>query len=206
MTAHRGWLLGAVVASLLLVPASARAAGGHYSIEGGTSAERTQITAALHASDFDWSSVPAQIQIYVKHGIASYAVPGQIWLDADLLDSGRFSWGVVQHEYAHQVDFFLLTDADRTELLQQLGGQDWWSPPPCGLPHAQLAAERFASTLAWSYWPSPDNVMRPQAPSDESAAMAPAAFRALLQRILLQGGSESVPTGQLHMRAAARTR
>ena len=31
--------------------------------------------------------------------------PGQIWLDASLLDSGRFSWGVVQHEYAHQVDF-----------------------------------------------------------------------------------------------------
>jgi len=198
---HRGSLLGALIALLLISPTAAAAAGGHYSVEGGTVAERAQVTDALRASSFDWSIVPEQIEIHVARDIDSDAAPGQIWLDSDLLDSGRFAWGVVQHEYAHQVDFFLLTDTDRTDLLQQLGGQAWWSPPGSALPHGQLAAERFASMLAWSYWPSPDNVMRPQGPMAESAAMAPPAFRASLQRLLVQGGRP----GALHLRAAVRT-
>jgi hypothetical protein len=184
MTARHGCLLATVVALLLLAPSAADAAGGRYRIDGGTAAERAQIAAALDASSFDWSLVPVEIEIHVARGSGSYATPGQIWLDPDLLDAGRFAWGVVQHEYAHQVDFFCLTDTTRAELQPLLGGQAWWSSPTNVLPHAQLTAERFASTLAWSYWASPDNVMRPQRATDESAAMPPAAFRALIQRDL----------------------
>jgi hypothetical protein len=170
---------------LLLAPGSAFAAGGHYDIVGGTTAERTQVTAALNASSFDWDVVAEPVTIHVARGVGSYAVPGEIWLDADLLDAGRFAWGVVQHEYAHQVDFFGLTQSDRAELLPLLGGRTWWDSPACALPHAQIAAERFASMLAWSYWQSPDNVMRPQSATDESAAMPPAEFRALLGRMVV---------------------
>jgi hypothetical protein len=174
-----------VLAAMALAgPPNSLAIGGTYDIDGGTAPERAQISAALDASRFDWDLVPAEIRIHVERSIASSAVPGQIWLDARLLDAGRFSWGVIQHEYAHQVDFFRLTDADRQQLLGLLGGEAWWDPPGLLLPHDELGAERFASTLAWSYWPSPDNVLAPSAPGDESAALAPARFRALMQRIL----------------------
>jgi hypothetical protein len=49
-----------------------------------------------------------------------------------------------------------------------------------GLAHAQYGCERFASTLAWAYWPNPANSMRAGSVRDESAALAPAAFRALM--------------------------
>lgn len=52
------------------------------------------------------------------------------------------------------------------------------------LEHARLGCERFASTLVWSYWQSQDNAYRPISAADESAAMAPAAFRSLLGRLL----------------------
>ena len=40
--------------------------------------------------------------------------------------------------------------------------------------------ERFASTLAWAYWPNAQNSMKPAGAKDESAAMAPAKFRQLM--------------------------
>ena len=56
---------------------------------------------------------------------SSEAVPGKIFLDPGLLDSGEFAWGVVQHEYAHLVDFALLNDATRARLDGALGGSVW---------------------------------------------------------------------------------
>ena len=66
--------------------------------------------------------MPGPVVIHIGRATHPHAVAGQIWLDAALLDSGRFSWGVVQHEYAHQVDFAVLTDAMRAELHGQLQG------------------------------------------------------------------------------------
>ena len=135
--------------------------------------------------------MPAPRSFVVKKD--SEATYGQIWLDGTLLDSGIFSWGVVQHEYGHQVDFFALNDSRRA-MLAVLGGKAWWaagaatSGAPNGtLAHAELTSERFASTLAWAYWQSPSNSMRPTSPNDESAAMAPAAFRSLMTRVLAAG-------------------
>jgi hypothetical protein len=148
----------AIVASLLL-PSVAGAAHGRYSFSGGTPRERTAVVRALDASTFDWGLVRSRITIHIDRGTPSRATPGQIWLDANLLGAGRFAWGVVQHEYAHEVDFFVLTAAARAFLLAQLGGSSWCTE---GLiPHSELGCERFASTLAWAYWPSADNCMRP---------------------------------------------
>jgi hypothetical protein len=171
------------IAAGLTLAGTAAAGGGNYVFDGGTPAEQAQVRAALNASSFDWSLVTAQITIHVFHGIpSSQASQGQIWLDADLLDSGKFSWGTVQHEYAHQVDFFLLDDAKRALLEQQLHGSDWCYSVP--LPHSGYGCERFASTLAWTFWQSPDNTLKPHSSSDESAAMAPAQFRVLLAQLL----------------------
>jgi len=148
----------------------------------GTPQEQAQVRAALDASSFDWSLVPQTITIHIDRGHDSDATPGNIWLDADLVDSGQFAWGVVQHEYAHQVDFFLLDDAKRAQLQAALGGSSWWSQP--GEQHAQLTSERFASTLAWSFWQSKANSMRPTSAGDESAALPPVQFKALLARVL----------------------
>ena len=176
--------LPALLAALALAwPAASHAAGGNYVFDGGTPAQQREVRDALDASAFPWSAVPVQVTIHIARGTDSDAAPGQIWLDADLLEAGRFAWGVVQHEYAHQVDFFLLDDAKRAELRVLLGAQDWCNYG-LGLAHQRYGCERFASTLAWAYWPSKDNVMRPESASDESAAMAPGAFRVLLARVL----------------------
>ena len=65
--------------------------------------------------------------------------------------------------------------------VQALGGKTWW--PNGRWRHDQYGAERFASTLAWSYWTSPHNTLARYARA-ESTAMRPAAFRRLVNRLL----------------------
>jgi hypothetical protein len=175
-------LVAATAASLALA-GQALARGGNYVFDGGTPQQRSTVHAALEASSFDWSLVPQQITIHIVHGHDSAATAGEIWLDPNLLNARRFAWGTIQHEYAHQVDFFLLDDAQRAELETALGGSNWCYTIS-GLPHSDYGCERFASTLAWAYWQSPQNAMRPESPQDESAAMAPRAFRDLLTRMI----------------------
>jgi hypothetical protein len=151
-------LAGVVVAALLL-PSVGGAVGGRYAFAGGTPRERIEVVRALDASSFDWQLVAARITIHIERGTPSRATPGEIWLDANLLEAGSFAWGVIQHEYAHQVDFFLLTAATRALLLAELGGSTWCKQGAG--PSPDLGCERFASTLAWAYWPSADNCMRP---------------------------------------------
>jgi hypothetical protein len=189
-------LVTAVVLVCAFAPA-AHAAGGRYAFDGGTKAERGQVTAALNASSFDWNLVPGRILIHIGDGVSPHAVAGQIFLDADLLDSGRFSWGVVQHEYAHQVDFGLLTDAMRARLQPLLQASAWWGTLA---QHSQLGCERFADELAWAYWQSPDNVMQPSGADDEGGQLAPASFRAALTAAL---GVEPVRTLSSHRGTAA---
>lgn len=172
-------LLLPFVCALALAPA-AYAQGGDYVVDGGTRAEQAQVKAALAASSFDFSIVPGTVAVHVQRGIAPYSTPGQVFLDGGLLDTGRLSWGVVQHEYAHQVDFSVLDAAGRARLQAALGGASWCS----GAAHAELACERFADLVSWAYWPSADNVMKPSGPEDEGGQISPAAFRALLAQVL----------------------
>src|SRR5581483_11731376 len=76
----------------------ARAGGGSYTFVGGTDAERAQVVAALNASSFDWNLLPQTITVNIGPFGTSYASYGAVFIDASLLDSGVFSWGVVQHE------------------------------------------------------------------------------------------------------------
>lgn len=161
------------VAALGFAP-NALAAG--YAFDGGTKAQQAQVKAALDASAFDFTAVPAPVTIHIRRGVDSYSTPGNVWLDADLLSAGTFAWGVVQHEYAHQVDFFLLSDALRAQLHGVLGGTGWWT----GGGHDALDAERFADLVAWTYWPSTANVMKPAWP------VSTPAFRAIVDRLLPQ--------------------
>ena len=171
--------LSFAAAALAIAPA-ALAAGGSYSFDGGSKAQQGQVVAALDASSFPWGIVPGTVVVHIQPGVASSAAPGQIWLDADLLDSGQFSWGVVQHEYAHQVDFALLNDATRAQLHTLLQGAAWTGPEG----HASLDCERFADLVSWSYWTSSQNVMKPLSTVDEGGQATPAVFRAALAAIL----------------------
>jgi hypothetical protein len=171
-----------VLAGLVLAP-SALAGGGSYVFDGGTAREQAQVRAALEASSFDWNLVPATVTIHLRRGAQPSSSRGEIWLDTDLLAAGRFGWAVVQDEYAHQVDHFLFDDATRGRLNRLLGGRDWCYGV-AGLAHGSYGCERFASTLVWAYWPSQHNAYRPSSARDESAAMAPAAFRSLMSRIV----------------------
>jgi hypothetical protein len=173
--AAAGWALSS--------PPFVQAVDGRYVFDGGTPRERREVVRALEVSSFDWSVVAPRVVIHIEPGARSRTIRGHIWLDADLLDAGTFAWGVVQHEYAHQIDFFLFDDADRALVLRKLGGKAWCSES-AGLRHAELGCERFASTLAWAYWPSAKNCMRPALPGDESAALPPAQFRALISELI----------------------
>ena len=179
----------AVAALMVLAWAgSASARGGKYVFDGGTLKQQAQVRVALAVSSFNWSIVPTTVTIHLHKGTGTYAMPGEIWLDTDLVSSGTFAWGPIQHEYAHQVDFFLLNDGQRTRLNGLLGGKVWSHTPGTaarhGPDHTSLGAEHFASTLAWSYWQSPANSLKPTSKKDESAAMAPGKFRALLAQML----------------------
>jgi hypothetical protein len=186
---HRVALL--VAAACLAYPTATSGAVGSYTFDGGTKKERETVVAALEASSFDWTLIPGPVTIHIVPGEPSRSLPHEIWLDADLLDAGEFAWGVVQHEYAHQVDYLLLDDAERDLLLHELGGRDWCYGVP-GLAHDQYGCERFASTLAWSFWPSRENSMRPTHRGDESAAMAPAQFRALVSKLTSRTAGRSM--------------
>jgi hypothetical protein len=171
-------LLGALVFS-----SAAFARGAAVVFSGGSATERSQVTRALAASSFDWTLLPARVTVHIGRDFDSEAAPAEVWLDADLLETGRFSWGVVQHEFAHQVDFLLLSADARDRFALLLGGSTWCGYSPA-FAHGDYGCERFASTLAWAYWPSASNCMKPTSSQDESAAMAPAAFRATLAEAL----------------------
>jgi hypothetical protein len=162
---------------------SALAAGGSYTFSGGTPKEQATVHSALEASSFSWGLIPRTITIHIGSFGGSYSTYGHVYLDASLLDSGRFAWGVVQHELGHQVDFFLFDDAKRARMLTLLGGQDWCYSIP-GLNHSDYGCERFASELAWAYWQSPDNSMKPSGPNDEAGAIPVAQFRAVLTQLI----------------------
>jgi hypothetical protein len=162
---------------------TALAAGGNYAFVGGTSADRAQVQSALDASKFDWSIVPVQIQVHFVDGIGSYATPGHMWLDPLLLRAGVFSWAVVQDEYAHQVDFFVLNDDQRAVLNAVLGARVWCHADQPGLAHSAYGCERFTSSLVWSYWQSPANAYRPSKAGAE-ASLAPWRFRSVLGSLL----------------------
>jgi hypothetical protein len=169
--------------ALLATAGHAYAAGGNYGFEGATVAEQAQVRAALDASAFPWSLVPARVTIHVGPQGVSHATPGHVWLDRDLLHAGRFAWATVQDEYAHQLDFFRFDTATRGRLTGELGALDWCYGVQ-GLAHGEYGCERFSSTLVWSYWPSRDNAYRPTSRNDESAAMPPSRFRALMAEVL----------------------
>src|SRR3954468_14300469 len=168
--------LACVVAVLCGVFAqSALAAGGSYTFHGGTAKEQATVRSALQASSFNFGLIPHTVVIHIGTFGGSYSTAGDVYIDGELLDSGRSAWGVAQHEFGHQVDFFLLDDAKRAVLRQQLGGKDWCYETP-GLQHSDHGCERFASELAWAFWQSADNSMQ----GPEATPMPAASFRALL--------------------------
>jgi hypothetical protein len=168
----------------VLAPGRAAAAGAAYSVEGGTSADRAQVASALAASRFDWSILAGRVAVHLVRGVDSYAEPGHVWLNTDLLRAGSFSWAIVQDEFAHQIEFLLFDDATRQTLRAALGAKAWCHSESPGLRHRDYGCERFASTLVWAFWPSSRNSYRPRSPSDESAAMRPAPFRALVSKLI----------------------
>jgi hypothetical protein len=173
----------AFAAALLLAP-SALAGGGNYGFDGGSPADRAQVRAALGASEFDWSVVPSRVVVHIVPGAFPHATPGEIWLDPALLRTGKFSWSVVQDEYAHQVDFLVFDDIDRAALSSALGTSVWCHDSIAGLAHAAYGCERFTSTFVWAYWPSAANAYRPLSARDEAASMPKARFRALVGELL----------------------
>ena len=177
-----------VIIAALVFPASALAGGGNYTFEGAKPAEQKVVRAALDASSFDWGVVPQTVTIHVGPYGVSHSTPGHIWLDRDLLGAGRFAWATVMDEYAHQVDFLVLDSAKRWVLQQRLGTSSWCYEI-AGLAHGAHGCERFASMIAWAYWPSKDNSYRPESRSDEAATMPAAEFRALLSTLVAPAAS-----------------
>jgi hypothetical protein len=165
----------------VLFPSNAFGGGGNYVFNGGSEAARNQVRAALDASSFDWGVVRDTVTIRIVNCGCTGARPGLIVLDEQLLAAapyGRaYTWGLVQHEYAHQVWDLGLDDYTRALLRERLGATDLCYEQP-GVPHDDHACERFAATLAWAYWPAAGN------PEREGRAMGGPRFRRLLAHLL----------------------
>jgi hypothetical protein len=191
--------LVAAGAATLLSVSSARAASPSIAFDGGTAAEQAQVRSALAASSFDWSVLPVPITVHIGSYPGSYATPGNVYFGASLLDGGQLSWGVVLHEFGHQVDFLLFNAAERAQLQSLLGAKDWCYETP-GLQHSDHGCERFASEISWAFWPSTSNVLRPTGPDSESNGMPVAAFRALVAQMLGQPVRvlSAAPTAKRH--------
>jgi hypothetical protein len=180
-------LVGAALLALALLRTEANATlRGGYSFAGGTPRERETVRDALAASSFDWNAIPGHVTVHIRRG-GCYAEKGSVWLDPAMLAQGRASWGVIQHEFAHEVDFFLFNSRIRSSLATLLGAKVWWSDDP-RLRHDQLGAERFASTLAWAYWPCRSNSIFRFAHA-EATAMPAARFHALMDALLARRGT-----------------
>jgi hypothetical protein len=174
----------ALLAILVCAPAApALAAGGDYGFAGGTPYQKAQVRAALDATSFDFGIVPQRVTVHIGRYGTSHSSPGHVWLDGGLLHAGRFAWPTVIDEFAHQVDFLVL-DAPRRAILQERLGASAWCYEIAGLTHGAYGCERFSSMVAWAYWPSQENAYKPTSAADESAAMAPAEFRALLNDLI----------------------
>jgi hypothetical protein len=173
------------VAAALALTGTADAAGGNYVFAGGSEQAREQVRAALEASRFDWNLVSQEITIRITRCGCAGAKPGVIVLDEDVLvnpaHGKRYAWGIVQHEYAHQVDFFLFGPGERARVKRLLGGKDWCYEVP-GVGHDDHGCERFAITLAWAYWRSADNIQRPDWAG--AARVKPTQFRRVLSGLL----------------------
>ncbi len=173
-----------VAAAALLLANAATATGATVPtmlFQGGTKAEQAQVIKALAASTFDWRLLPQTVTVHIANYGSSYATAGDVYLDAQLLDSGTFAWGVVLHEFGHQVDFLVLPQTGRDQLDQLLGGVAWNGGQTTA--HDQIGAERFASVFAWTYWQNAENAISPKQAS-EAAAATPAAFQAALATAL----------------------
>ena len=158
--------------------------GGNYVFDGGTVRQQSVVRRALAASSFDWGVVRARVTIHIVPCGCAGATKGEITLDgADLVRGGRGMWGIVQHEYAHQVDFALFTHSDRRRFRRLLRTRRWCDEAS-GAEHAAYGCERFASTLAWAFWQSPVNYFRPLERADEAGVVSPARFRAALATVL----------------------
>lgn len=153
-------LTAAVVAALAFVGA-AEAKGGNYEIVGATPTQQATIRDALEVSEFNWSVVPARITIRVSPDLANQAesVRGEIRIQSSFLDWGISAWASIQHEYAHQVDYYLLDNGRRDEALRVLGLPFPWRD--LSRPHDERGVEHFATMLSVAYWPSVLNLLRP---------------------------------------------
>jgi hypothetical protein len=173
-------LAGAVLATALALTGKAEAFGGNYVFVGGSDAAQEAARAALEASRFDWRLVAETITIRITNCGCAGSAPGEIVLDENVLTGTpfgpMFAWGIVQHEYAHQLAF--LPDARSRRLARSwLGGSDWcYEDADVG--HDDHTCERFASSLAWAYWPWRRNIMAAE------AVVSPAEFRSKVGPLL----------------------
>jgi hypothetical protein len=112
------------------------------------------------------------------------------------LEASSFDWSLVPGQTTIHIvrgaDYTLLDDELRARFLKLLGAHEWCYESVEALAHGNYGCERFASTLAWSYWQSPENSMRPTSPTDESAAVSPRRFRAALDSALRRGTVRTV--------------
>ena len=175
-----------LVAFAGLLAARAQAAGGAYVIEGGSAEAQATLRAALDVSRFDFSRIPEPITIRITRCGCAGAKPGLIVLDEDVvLDTSlgrKYAWGLIQHEYSHQVDYSLFQDDDRAALRRLLGGRDWCYET-AGLSHEDHGCERFAEVFTWAFWPNGSNIQRQHA-RGVAPGIPARRFRAIVNRLL----------------------
>ena len=142
------------------------------------------------ASSFDWSLIPGTITVHI--GGLRRLVLGlratSTWTPPSL-DSGRFAWGVVQHEFAPPGRLLPLRRRASGHSCSQCARRQGLVLSVPSLDALRLRLRALRLELAWAYWQSPDNVMKPQKTERRVAASCPCAqFRALARPAARRAG------------------
>ena len=169
----------------LVLPGSAVAtsAGAYVAFDGGSVRERAQVRAALQTSSFDWAVVQQQTTVHIGTYGTSYSTPGHVWLDARPAPHGQASRGRPSWTSSPTRS---TSSCSTSRAARSSGEASGPRPGATSSPSRPLALgrERFASMVAWAYWPSKENAYRPRSRTDETAAMPAPAFRALLADLI----------------------
>ena len=180
----RRFLLLVVSIASLALPAGAFARGGDYAFQGGTTAQHSQVRAALAASTFNWSAVPTRVTIHIKQG-HSHRRRRRATSGSTLGSSAPAALpGPRSRTNTHTRSTSPASTLRRAIASPASSARATGATASPASHHAEYGCERFASTLVWAFWPSKDNAYRPTSSRDESAAMPPQQFRTLVTGLL----------------------
>ena len=133
--------------------------------------QQATVRAALEVSSFDWSVLPARSSSTSRRSAAPTPRPATSTSTARC-STPAASRGASSSTSSHTRSTSSSSTTRSARRSTQRSAAATGATASPGLAHSAYGCERFASELAWAYWPSADNSMSPAATHGESGGDA----------------------------------